>query len=166
MHTDTPEAHETSRRGFFKSSIAELRYNAENSMPWLAFDAIMLVACAALFFANSNVLIELANEYAPGSPVAYVATCHLNDLFGGLAFMCYTNLLIDLVKPEVRFKRLSSILVFILLCGLFWEFVAPAFVEDSVSDPLDIAAYALGGFLYWLFTKACQHSAMVNERAR
>lgn len=80
--------------------------------------------------------------------------------------MCYSNLLIDLVKPEVRFKKLTSVLLFILLCGLFWEYVAPLFVEGSVTDPLDVASYALGGFLYWLLMKACHHISIRKSASK
>lgn len=166
MKMGAPETSKASKRGFFESTIAELRYNADASKPWLVFDAISLLVCAALFYANSFMFIDLVIGYAPESPLSYVASCHLNDFIGGVAFMCYTNLLIDLVKPEVRFKKLSSILLFMLLCGLFWEYIAPFFVVGSVSDPLDVMSYALGGILYWLLTKACQHSSIRNSRAR
>lgn len=166
MKMGVPQTSRTSKRGFFESTIEELRFNADASKPWLAFDAISLLVCAVLFYLNSLIVIDLAIAYAPDTPLSSVASCHLNDFIGGFAFMCYTNLLFDLVKPEVRFKKLSSIILFILFCGLFWEFVAPSFVEGSVSDPLDVASYALGGILYWLFTKACQHSSIRNLRTR
>lgn len=34
---------------------------------------------------------------------------------------------------------------FLLLCGLFWEYVSPLLVSGSVSDPLDLVAYLAGG---------------------
>ena len=30
---------------------------------------------------------------------------------------------------------------FLLLCGLFWEYVSPLLIPGSVSDPLDLLAY-------------------------
>lgn len=63
--------------------------------------------------------------------------------------MAYTNILIDVIKPEVRFTRLKACLIFIFLCGLFWELAAPLFVEGSVGDPLDLLAYLIGAFVYW-----------------
>ena len=63
--------------------------------------------------------------------------------------MAYTNLLISLVRPEVRFKKLAVIAVYIFLCGLFWEGVAPQFIANSVGDPLDILSYLIGAVLYW-----------------
>ena len=65
--------------------------------------------------------------------------------------MCYTNLLIGLVKLEMRFKTLKATVIFMLICGIFWEYVAPLFVENSVSDPLDIVAYVSGAVVYWVF---------------
>ena len=36
---------------------------------------------------------------------------------------------------------------FLLLCGLFWEYVSPLLISGSVSDPLDLPAYLAGGLV-------------------
>lgn len=41
--------------------------------------------------------------------------------------------------------RLLPAAAFLLLCGLFWEYVSPLLVSGSVSDPLDLLAYLAGG---------------------
>lgn len=160
------QGQKTARVRFLKGTLKELGYNASRSRRWLILDAGMLLACAVLFYANRLVLINMIAASAPGTLLSYIANCHLNDIVGGFAFMCYANLLLDLVKPEARFKRITTVLVFILLCGVFWEYVAPEFVEGSTSDPLDIVAYTLGGSLYWLMCTACHHRGIGNDEVR
>lgn len=142
---------------FVKYTLIELRHNAFISRQWFALDAGMLIVCAILFYSNRLFLIDTVAALWPGTTIAYIATCHLNDFIGGFAFMCYVNLLLDLVKPQARFKSPLVILIFISLCGLFWEYAAPAFVAESVSDPIDVLSYAFGGLIYWLVTRACSH---------
>ena len=37
-----------------------------------------------------------------------------------------------------------------LMCGIFWEYVAPFFLHQGVSDVYDVIAYVLGGITYLL----------------
>lgn len=73
--------------------------------------------------------------------------------------MAYTDLLLDLVKPDMRFKRLVPTLVFMLICGIFWEGVAPMFVPGSTGDALDVLAYLLGACWYLLLAKTYLNKA-------
>ena len=47
-------------------------------------------------------------------------------------------------------RRAGRMLVFLLLCGLFWEVVTPLYLPRSVSDPRDVAAVVLGGTALFL----------------
>lgn len=123
-------------------------------------DIVILTLCAAAFYAKSFVIApHLLSNGIEGIP-AYLFQCHFNDFLGGMAFIAYANLLISLVRPEVRFKKLTSMLVFIFLCGLFWEYVAPLFISKSVSDPLDLIAYIAGALAYWLVFKVMSKNAL------
>lgn len=73
-----------------------------------------------------------------------------NDYLAGMAFMAYTNLLFDVVRPSCRIARPLTCAVYILGCGLVWEYVIPIFIAHSVSDPWDLLAYLLGSMTYWL----------------
>lgn len=141
----------------FKPILRELKYNAGVSGRALTLDALTLAICAALFFLCDNVLIEQVAYAWPDSSVSYLMTCHAIDCLGGCAFMAYTNLLLDLVKPDMRFKRIIPIPVFMFLCGAFWEYAAPLFVPGSTGDALDIVAYLLGACCYYLLAKAVTH---------
>ena len=117
--------------GFLRPLIAELRYNAGAAGPALLLDASVLVVCAALFLLCDNVLIGTISDTFPGSPASYLLSCHAIDAIGGCAFMAYTNLLLDLVKPDMRFKRIATTLFYMLFCGVFWEAIALSFVPGN-----------------------------------
>lgn len=58
--------------------------------------------------------------------------------------------LANLLLSAGRLPPLTRVLpaaAFLLLCGLFWEYVAPLLVSSSVSDPLDLLAYLAGGLV-------------------
>lgn len=155
LNRETKELHAEKAQqqsyGFIKGVWEELVFNASLSKKSLMCDGVLLVVCAVLFYLNSYVVQGYLKEAYTNSFVTYVAQCYFNDFLGGLAFMCYTNLLIGLVKLEMRFKTLKATVIFMLICGIFWEYVAPLFVENSVSDPLDIVAYVSGAVVYWVF---------------
>ena len=148
---------------FARPFVGELKYNACISGASLRFDAVVLAACALLFFLMDRFLIETVASECPGSLGSYLLQCHAIDTLGGCAFMAYTNLLLDLVKPDVRIKRLISVLIYMLLCGVFWEAIAPQFVPNSTGDVLDVAAYLIGAFCYLLFAKI--HGNLTHKEA-
>lgn len=56
--------------------------------------------------------------------------------------------LANLLLSAGRLPPLTRVLpaaAFLLLCGLFWEYVSPLLVSGAVSDPLDLLAYLAGG---------------------
>ena len=135
--------------GFLKACFSELRYNIKRSGRNIVFDAMVLFACFVLFESNNLLIKPWISSMPSGGMIETIILYHANDLLGGIAFMAYTNGLLDLVKPDVRFKGLLVTLLFMLFCGLFWEVAAPHFVPGSTGDLLDIAAYLLGAWFYW-----------------
>lgn len=139
----------TENESFLRESIRYIHENVQSVKFYALMDAVILLLAAILFYANEYLILP-AISYSTGETIwHYLITSHANDLLGGIAFMAYTNLLISLVRPEVRFKKLAVIAVYIFLCGLFWEGVAPLFIANSVGDPLDILSYLIGAVLYW-----------------
>lgn len=127
-----------------------------------AIDAGLFVGALALFAANEYLIkpvvlgaVSVGGLPADGGPAAglsfveLIILGHFNDFLGGLAFMAYTNLFISLVEPRFRIRNPFIGVAYIFCCGLFWEYAAPLFVPDSVSDPWDVLAYCLGGAAYW-----------------
>lgn len=146
-------------RTFARPLIDELKYNANIAGASLRYDGVVLSVCALLFFVLDYWLIETVVSTCSGSFGSYLLQCHAIDLVGGCAFMAYTNLLLDLVKPYMRFKRLIPTIVFMLICGIFWEGVAPMFVPGSTGDALDLLVYLLGACCYLLLAKTCTRKA-------
>lgn len=134
--------------------LSEIRYNLGLSGRNAIFDGTLLLCCAGFFFFNDLLIKPSLSEEASSGAIAYFATCHLNDLLGGVAFLAYTNMLLDLVRPDVRIRRLSTCILYIFFCGVFWEVVTPNFVARSVSDPFDMLAYIVGAFIYGVLYRA------------
>ena len=112
----------------------------------IPFDVLALGFGLALFALNTFFLKPcLAGSE---SMVALLMRNYANDLLGGFAFLAYTNLLFDLVKPAYRVTKVRVAIPYIFACGLFWEFIAPLFVARSVTDWFDLIAYVVGAFIY------------------
>lgn len=141
--------HSSKNESFLSESLLYIRGNFESVKFNTLIDLGILTLCAILFYANEYLITPFISYSASGTIWYYLITSHANDFLGGVAFMTYTNLLLSLVRPELRFKKLASIAVYIFFCGLFWEYIAPLFVANSISDPLDILAYLIGATLYW-----------------
>lgn len=145
---------------FARSVVRELLYNALRARGALLFDVAVLAFCLTGFYGNEYALKPFVAAAFSGSMGAYLVQCHLNDFVGGLAFLAYTNLLLDLVRPDMRIRRLATSIAYLFLCGLFWEYAAPLFIKASTADPLDLAAYVLGAVAYWLIAR------LFNEHLR
>lgn len=148
--------------GFVRSAARELAYNASRARGALVFDLAVLAFCVMGFYGNEYALKPFIATTFSGSMGAYLVQCHLNDFVGGMAFLAYTNLLLDLVRPDMRIRRLATSVAYLFLCGLFWEYAAPLFIKASTADPLDLGAYVLGAATYWLI--ACLLSEHLRVR--
>ena len=73
---------------------------------------------------------------------------YLNDILCGIVFPAYVSVCLVLShrKPLIKW---THILITMTLCGIFWEYVSPALLHVGTSDILDIAAYLLGGTIYY-----------------
>ena len=69
---------------------------------------------------------------------------YFHDLLAGAMVLSLVNLLLSAgrLPPLIRVLPAS---VFLVGCGLFWEYGAPHLIPGSVSDPLDLPAYLAGG---------------------
>lgn len=144
-----------------------------------AFDACLFMGALVLFAVNEHLVKPAVLGAAPASEslaegasavgfsyVELIILGYFNDFLGGLAFMAYTNLLISLVQPRYRIRNPLIGIAYIFCCGLFWEYAAPLFVSDSVSDPWDVLAYCLGAVLYWAIVGVKKITCRRAESAR
>lgn len=116
-------------------------------------NGIIIVIVLVLYFLNNNYL----KQHTTGI-IRYICVCHLNDYLCGVLFVAYSN--ICLYTRDLYLSKLWHILLFCFLSGLFWEFVAPFIRVDSTSDWIDVCCYVLGGFTYWLLSKAWESRNM------
>lgn len=56
--------------------------------------------------------------------------------------------------------KMCQITLMMFSCGIFWEYITPVFRSDTISDPLDIFAYILGGIFYWIIIKIQRNKEM------
>lgn len=79
-------------------------------------------------------------------------TGYVGDILAGALIFAVLNLFLTLAgfRPV---RRILPATLFLLLCGLFWEFVTPLYRPDSVTDVWDIPAYWLGGVLMCLWDR-------------
>jgi len=72
------------------------------------------------------------------------------DVLAGAWILCFLNLLL-VWSGRQPVRRMVPAVLFVLGCGLFWEYITPLYLAQSVSDPLDVAAYLAGGIFYMMF---------------
>jgi len=75
--------------------------------------------------------------------------------------------LVNIVLLFLGFRGITRLLhteMLMLGAGLFWEYGAPLLRSDTVSDPIDILAYMLGGYIYWFILQKKQGAAYTNNQ--
>ena len=104
-------------------------------------------AVAALYAVNRVLLIP-----ASGGPLRRFLAWYFADLLAGALLVMLLDWLLERCgRPPVR--RLLPATVFLLACGLFWEYVTPLYLPRAVSDPRDLAAYWAGGMTWLLWRR-------------
>ena len=102
---------------------------------------LIIFICFLLYLLNKVV-------YYPNMFMQSFMSSHFNDILCGILFPAYCNILLE--NRYGLINRLWKVESLLLVCGIFWEFIAPLFISYSVSDIFDIAAYMFGGFIYWI----------------
>jgi len=125
--------------------------------PVIPVDATILMACIVAYGVNRFALKGMFGWR--------FLHCYLSDILAGPVILAYTNILLVAVRKEAHSLRtLPRILVFMLVAGVFWEFITPLYRKGSVTDYADIAAYLVGGLAYWIMMKTtkCEPGAPVD----
>ena len=74
------------------------------------------------------------------------------DILAGAWILCFLNLLLAWSGRRTT-RRMMPAVLFVFGCGIFWEYITPLYLNRAFSDPLDIAAYLLGGCIYMVIEK-------------
>ncbi len=108
--------------------------------------AIILCVVVIVYLVNKVVLRN-------GSTVGALrlAACYLSDLMAPIAVFSASNIVFAFAGFQLR--KLLPMMGFCVVAASVWEFVAPLFIPESVSDPLDVIVYFAGGILYWLINR-------------
>jgi hypothetical protein len=107
---------------------------------------ILIMLVLTLYFFNNNFL--KANTTGR---IHIFLVSYFNDLMCPYFFLGYANMLLITCNKELT--SLKSILFVGLTGGFTWEFLAPILKSSSVTDPIDLACYALSTVGYWKVLK-------------
>jgi len=86
-------------------------------------------------------------------------------MLGGLLIVAFTNMMASTqMEWRLYLKSVRAIIVFSGLAGVYWEYVAPLYVEESISDPYDVLAYIAGGVAYWLMIGCIAYLKLIHKQ--
>ena len=111
---------------------------------------VIFFTSTLVYFLNQFLLKKL--------DIIYLSTffnCYLNDVLAQILILSYSNILLKIINKSV--SKLIHIFVFVLACGVVWEFIAPLYKSKSTCDWFDFLAYLAGGLIYYLTISALRH---------
>jgi hypothetical protein len=110
-------------------------------------NVFFILLSAILFYINELIKFKVDVPY-----LGYLLRNHYNDFWGGFSFMALLNVILLFSKYN-KIKKLTIILLFGLMCSIFWEVITPIFLVTSTGDFWDFVSYILGFSFYWLIKK-------------
>ena len=110
-------------------------------------NTLLIIITLSFCFLNQSVKNDIENDM-----LRFFMCCYFNDIFGSIAFVSIINMLC-IIEGYHEINKFVYIEIIMFSAGLFWEYVTPLFREDTTSDILDLLAYLLGGFLYWIISR-------------
>jgi hypothetical protein len=113
---------------------------------YLYADIFMIAGIALIYALNGAVL----KPYTSGM-FNYFAVCYLNDIMAPCFVLSYINIFAG--TAGLRLRGFALIETMAVTMGLFWETASPILKPGAVADPLDVAACALGGIIYWAVSR-------------
>lgn len=96
--------------------------------------------------------------------IHYLLQCHFNDFLAGVLLTSYSNFFLTMLGKPIA--RLHHIMLYCIGVGLFWEYAIPLVKASSVSDPIDILCYVLGGFVYWCLYRLTVRTSAEDELSK
>ena len=109
-------------------------------------NVLIMIICVLLYGMNHIMKPWYNNEI-----ISLFMNGYFNDILAGLFLISFTNVLLYKVNKSIH--KLVHIETYLLIVGIFWEYITPLYKTNSTSDPIDILAYMLGGFVYWSMNK-------------
>jgi hypothetical protein len=116
---------------------------------------LLIVLCLGVFLTNQL--------FWKSSSDSWVLHNYLNDAIAMILLLSFSNFYISLCNN--RFERPIALIVtpcrvsaLVIVAGVYWEYIAPLYTS-LVSDVADVAAYAIGGALYYGLARASKRIA-------
>ena len=106
-------------------------------------DFSLFIITASFYFTNNLIFKKISTGI-----FYYFFVCYFNDLICPIGFLSYVNIILSFINKKI--EKFYQILAFCFLCGFIWEFIAPLFKKNSVTDLWDLLCYCIGGMLYWI----------------
>lgn len=116
----------------------------------------VLLSLSGLYALNRFLLIPQLERFAERMQTAEALyrffVGYGADILAGAWILCFLNMLLAW-SGRGTIRRMMPAFLFVFGCGIFWEYITPLYLSRAVSDPLDIAAYLLGGCIYTVIEK-------------
>lgn len=112
-----------------------------------AIQAPILAFASLLYVVNK---LFLGPGWDSSSCIGFFLTGYFDDMLAPIVFFSLVNMSFSVSRVQMVY--IMPLVMFTVIAGCFWEFIAPVFIEESVSDPADFVAYIVGTVVYWAAT--------------
>lgn len=109
----------------------------------------------ALFISTAAILYCI-NNYMKQCIFCPFLHWYFNDILAGMMIIAYLHLVLYIPVKRDFVLSIWAIEMVEIMCGIFWEWAAPAFKPTAVADPWDLLAYMAGGAIYWIISSGCR----------
>lgn len=117
---------------------------------------ICMILTVALLYVFNNVFLKKCTE----GVINDFFTNHFNDLICPVLLLAYCNIILP---QKMQIKQIHCILFFVLLVGLFWEYVTPLYKVNAIADVWDIVCYLIGGVVYGLILQVVKRKTLYDK---
>ena len=83
---------------------------------------------------------------------SWILHWYLNDFLAIVLLLAFANILMFIFAPYPVWRNNWLFFVIAVFAAIYWEFITPMYAE-SVTDPFDLLAYALGSIFFVLFSR-------------
>lgn len=123
---------------------------------YFRFENILIfIICVLLYMMNTLTFSKINNFI-----LHYFFTGYFNDLIAPLLLFSYINLLLSFIDKNVY--SLKYLIIIIISCSFFWEYLVLFFKPTGISDPVDVLFYIMGTLIYWIIYKIWIQTSNIN----
>jgi len=106
-------------------------------------NVVIIIICILMYICNE---LYLKNSFSSIWIHGY-----FNDCLAGIILLAYVQIvLLPFFTKKISF---TQTIVLVFFSGLYWEFIAPLYRMEAVTDHRDLIAYELGGIICFMINK-------------